>query len=123
MKYVYLLLGFLFLGLGLVGAVLPILPTVPFLLLASYFFTKSSDRVREWFHSTQIYKKHLKDFDENRSMPLKTKIGILALASSMLLLAFFKMHNIYGRIFIVLLIVFKYYYFFFKIETREISSD
>lgn len=123
MKYVYLLLGFIFLGLGVIGIALPILPTVPFLLLASYFFTKSSDRVKTWFHKTQIYKKHLKDFEKDRSMPLRSKIAILALASTMLLIALFKMHNIYGRLFIIALIIFKYYYFFFKIKTKEISSD
>lgn len=54
-KIVYLFLAFFFLALGIVGIALPVLPTTPFLLLASYFFTKGSDRFNRWFMSTNIY--------------------------------------------------------------------
>ncbi len=123
MKYLYMLLGFVFFGLGAVGVFLPILPTVPFLLLASFFFTKSSERIQTWFHKTELYKKHLKTFEEERSMSLKTKISLLLFASTMLIIAFLKMSNIYGRIFIIFLIIFKYYYFIFKIETVDSKKN
>jgi len=54
-KIVYLFLAFFFLALGIVGIALPVLPTTPFLLLASYFFAKGSDRFNRWFMSTDIY--------------------------------------------------------------------
>ena len=44
-KILWLILGFIGLGLGALGAVLPILPTVPFLLLAAVSFAKSSDKL------------------------------------------------------------------------------
>ena len=117
MKYIYFILGLICTGIGAIGVVLPILPTTPLLLLALFFFTKSSTRAREWFMKTRLYQNHISDFVEKREMRLKTKVGLLALASSMLLLAFFMMDNIYGRLTIIALILFKYYYFIFKIKT------
>lgn len=117
MKYIYFILGLLCAGIGAVGAFLPILPTAPFLLLACVCFGKSSPKADAWFRSTQLYKKHLESFVENRAMTLKTKITLLSFASTMLLIAFFMMENIIGRTVIIFLIIFKYYYFTFKIRT------
>lgn len=116
-KTLFVILGFIFFGLGAIGAVLPMLPTTPFLLLAAVCFTKGSARFDNWFKSTKLYKNHLDSFVTKRSMTLKTKICLCAFATCMLLIAFFLMSNIYGRIFIVCLILFKYYYFIFKIKT------
>lgn len=118
MKYVYIVIGIVSFGLGAIGTILPILPTVPFLLLSSYCFVRGSERFHKWLVSTKLYKKHLENFVENRSMPLKTKIAILALASSILLIAFLLMSNIHGRIAVLCILCCKYYYFIFRIKTR-----
>ncbi|MCD7905258.1 MAG: YbaN family protein [Clostridiales bacterium] len=117
MKILFIAAGFLFMGLGVVGVFFPILPTVPFLLLASVCFAKGSDRVDRWFKSTKLYKNNLEEFQKNGSMTMKTKLCILIPVSAMLLLAFFMMHNIPGRIVIAVLIVLKYYFFIFRIKT------
>lgn len=117
MKLIYILLGFIFTGIGAIGVILPVLPTTPFLLLALFFFTKGSSRVENWFKQTKLYKNHLDDFVKERSMTLKTKVMLLSFASTMLILAFFMMENLYGRITILILMVIKYYYFIFKIKT------
>lgn len=117
LRILWLILGFAAIGLGAVGVVLPVLPTTPFLLLASFCLAKGSEKFHTWFTGTKLYKNHLDDFVQNRSMTLKTKLGILLPASVMLLLALAAMPNKYDRAFIVFLIIFKYVYFFTRIKT------
>lgn len=116
-KLLWLMIGIVSMVLGAIGVVLPVLPTTPFLLLASFCIAKGSDRFHKWFIGTKLYKKHLESFVTSRSMTLKTKLCILLPASAMLILAMLAMSNIYGRVFIVFLIIFKYIYFFTRIET------
>lgn len=116
-KLLWLMIGIVSMVFGAIGVVLPVLPTTPFLLLASFCFAKGSDRFHKWFIGTKLYKKHLESFVTSRSMTLKTKLCILLPASAMLILAMLAMSNIYGRVFIVFLIIFKYIYFFTRIET------
>lgn len=117
MKGLYLALGFFFFGLGALGAVLPVLPTTPFLLLASGCFAKGSDRYHRWFQSTKLYEKHLASFYEHRAMTRKTKVTLLTFATSVMVLSLLGMPNIYGRLFMLSMIVFLHYYFHFKIHT------
>lgn len=119
MKYIWLIIGFIFVGLGVIGVFLPILPTVPFILGALFCFAKGSERAHNWLLSTKLYQKHVKQFDETRSMTLKAKIGILAFASLLLAAGFYFSPNLYARIIIVLLICIKYYVFIFKIKTAR----
>lgn len=116
-RIIWMLAGFLAMGIGAVGVALPVLPTTPFLLLASFCLAKGSDRFHRWFTGTKLYKRHLESFVKNRAMTLKTKFSLLIPASCMLVLALLVMPNIYGRLFIVFLIIFKYVYFFTKIKT------
>lgn len=121
-KVMFVVLGFIFLGIGAIGSILPVLPTVPFLLLASFCFIRGSKRFNNWFLSTGIYKKHLESFSKSRSMTLKTKISILAFASLMLIMAFIFSANIHARILIGVAFILKYYYFIFRIETIKGSG-
>ncbi|WP_461612635.1 YbaN family protein [Clostridium sp. Marseille-QA1073] len=116
-KYVLIGLGFLSLGLGIVGIVLPILPTTPFLLLSSYCFAKGSNKFHTWFISTKIYKNHLEDFVKTRAMTLKNKLSILCTAFTMLIIAFALNNNPYVRSLIIVLCIIMAYYFKFKIRT------
>ena len=58
LKIVWIVLGFLCLGLGTIGIVLPILPTVPFYMATLFCFAKSSKKLHDWFIGTNLYKKH-----------------------------------------------------------------
>jgi hypothetical protein len=86
-------------------------------LAALFCFAKGSDRMHRWLLSTKLYQKHVKKFNETRTMTLKSKIVILGFASSMLIAGFYFSKNIYARIIIILLICIKYYVFIFKIKT------
>lgn len=119
MRILYVVLGIICMGIGAVGVILPILPTTPFLLLASFFLAKGSKRFHKWFTGTKLYKNHLEDFVTHRSMTRKTKIGLLTFASALLMIPLITVDVLPMRIVIILLIVFKYYYFIFKIKTIE----
>lgn len=117
MRIIYCILGFITLGLGIIGVVLPIIPTVPFLLLTSFFFSKGSKRFNDWFTNSKIYKRYLEGFVKNKIMTLKSEIMLLAFVTSLLVFAMWKVNNIYMSICLIILIIFKYLYFIFCIET------
>lgn len=126
LKISFIILGFISLGLGILGIVLPILPTTPFLLLASYFFAKGSNRFHKWFISTKLYENYLEEFITSRAMTLKRKLSILLPVSAMLISTSIFVNNLYARIGISIIIVMKYYYFYFHIGTlkpNEIKTD
>ncbi len=117
MKIIYSLLGLLCFGLGVLGVILPILPTTPFLLAAAFCFARSSKRINDWFLSTKIYQNHLDSFVKERAMTLKTKASILGFASVMLMFPLIFSDSIIVKCIIMTLYVCKYSYFIFCIKT------
>ena len=116
-KYIYIVLGLVSFALGAIGVILPVLPTTPFLLLASFCFAKGSKRFHRWFTETKIYKKHLESFVREKAMTLKQKITLLAFADFMMAFPLILLDNLHVKILLVVLILFKFYYFIFKIKT------
>lgn len=117
MRIIFLCLAFIFMAIGIVGVVIPILPTAPFLLVAAFFFAKGSEKFHNWFISTKLYKKHLESFVQSKSMTLKSKLSILIPVSIMLIIAFIFVNNFHARIALVVLLIAKYLYFFICIKT------
>lgn len=76
-KIICLCLGFLGLALGALGAFLPILPSVPFLLLAACCFGKSSERLNRWFRGTRLYKNNLESYVKGEGMSKKSKARLI----------------------------------------------
>ena len=125
-KCFYIIIGFIALALGALGVVLPVLPTTPFLLLASFCFVRGSDKFDRWFKGTKLYKKHLDGFVKNREMTLKQKIVILVFADTMMMIPVILIDSTIMRISILLVIVVKLWYFIFRIKTvkkEELSKD
>ena len=60
-------------GLGAIGALLPILPTTPFLLLSGYFFVRSSEKMDRWLKGTKLYNFYVADYVEYRAIPREKK--------------------------------------------------
>ena len=123
MRILFICLGFIFVGIGAVGIVVPILPTTPFLLLASFFFAKGSKRFHDWFMSTKLYKKYLESFVKSRAMTLKAKLTILLPVSAMLIVTFIFVNNLHARIALVILFIAKYLYFFTQIRTIKEGEE
>lgn len=76
-KAFYIVLGCIGLGIGAIGAVLPMLPAFPFLLLAAFCFGKSSEKLHTWFINTKLYKNNLESYVQGKGMTRKTKIKIM----------------------------------------------
>jgi len=90
MKYAYIALGLLFLGIGAIGAIAPI-PTTPFVILAAICFGRSSKRLHARFVSTKFYRNNLESLIGKKTMTFKAKRKMLLMITSAMALSFFTM--------------------------------
>lgn len=117
-KALYIVIGMIGLGLGAVGAVLPLLPTFPFLLLAAVCFAKSSERLHTWFIGTKLYKDNLESYVAGKGMTRKTKVRIMVTVTILMSIGFIMMHAVtVGRIVLVIVWLFHLVYFTFGVKT------
>lgn len=123
-KLLWCLLGCLSLGIGAVGAILPFLPTFPFLMLTLFCFAKSSKCLHTWFVGTKIYKKNLESYVTSHSMTMKTKLRIMLTVSALMGFGFIMMSRVpAARVVLVIVWIFHIVYFLFGIKTLESELD
>jgi inner membrane protein ybaN len=121
-KIFWIVLGCIGVGLGAVGAVLPLLPTFPFLLLAAFSFAKSSERLHTWFVNTKLYKKNLESYVQGKGMTRPTKLRIMATVTVLMAVGFTVMmlKAVYVPCIILACVwVFHIVYFTFGVKTLE----
>lgn len=90
MRIIWFAFGCLSLALGMIGVILPLLPTVPFLLLATFCFARSSPRLHNWLITHPTYGAHIVAWQErgaieNRAKRLATGTIVLAFVLAVLL--------------------------------------
>lgn len=76
-KLFFLTGGFISLSIGMIGIVLPVLPTTPFLLLSGFCFAKSSKRFEDWLRKTKIYQFYVADYAQTKSISASRKKRII----------------------------------------------
>ena len=67
-------LGFLFLGLAILGILLPVLPGTPFLLLSAWFFARSSEKWHQRLLRSGVFGPLIRNWEENRCIACRTKL-------------------------------------------------
>ena len=121
-RILWIVLGCIGVGLGAVGAVLPLLPAFPFLLLAAFSFAKSSQRLHTWFVNTKLYKNNLESYVTHRAMTLRTKRRVMLTVTLLMAFGFTMMFlkGLYIPCGILAGVwVFHIVYFIFGIKTPE----
>lgn len=99
MRIFKMIIGFIALGLGVIGIFLPLIPTTPLVLLASFLFLKSSKKLHTWLLNNKYLGPYIKNYLDKKGIPLKTKIFVLiTLWLSILFSVFIVLDKLYLRL-------------------------
>lgn len=85
-KALYAILGCAFVVIGGIGAFLPVLPTTPFMILALWMFSKSSQRFHDWLYHHKMFGPPLQSWQQHRVIPIKAKLLSVTMISISLVL-------------------------------------
>ena len=123
MKLIWIVFGFLSLGIGAVGAILPFLPTFPFLMLTLFCFAKSSRRLHQWFLGTKLYQNNLESYVQNRSMTVKAKVRVMTTVTMLMGFGFCMMSHVpVARAVLVVVWLCHVLYFLFGVRTLKTET-
>lgn len=104
-KLTALLLAYLFLALAIIGLFLPVVPTVPFLLLAAWFSAKGSERLHRWLYEHPHFGKMLIDWEERGAISRKGKVATVLTLSASWTLLYFQLESTWGLAALALLFI------------------
>lgn len=115
-KILYIMIGCISLGLGIIGVILPILPTISFVLLAAFCFAKSSERLDGWFKNTKLYREN----NIKNGMTKRAKIRIMCSVTLLMSIGFIMMGLkgiVVGNIVLLIVWIFHMVYFTLGVKT------
>lgn len=115
-KILYIMIGCISLGLGIIGVILPILPTIPFVLLAAFCFAKSSERLDGWFKNTKLYREN----NIKSGMTKRAKLRIMCSVTLLMGIGFIMMGLkgiVVGNIVLLIVWIFHMAYLTFGVKT------
>ena len=115
-KILYIFIGCISLGLGIIGVILPIFPTVPFVLLAAFCFARSSERLDGWFKNTKLYREN----NIKNGMTKRVKIRIMCSVTLLMSIGFIMMglkDIVVGNIVLLIVWIFHMVYFTLGVKT------
>lgn len=125
-KILYIIIGCIGVGIGAVGAVVPMLPAFPFLMLAAFCFARSSEKLDRWFKGTKLYKDNLEDYVAGHGMTWKTKIRIMITVTLLMSVGFIMMGAkgiLTGCIVLSCVWLFHIIYFIFGVKTIPATKE
>ncbi|MBU4293630.1 MAG: YbaN family protein [Actinobacteria bacterium] len=78
-KILLIVAGTFFIGIGIIGIFIPILPTTPFILIAASLYARSSQKLYKWIINNKVFGRYIKNYREGKGIPLIIKISAIAL--------------------------------------------
>ncbi|MBM7635514.1 YbaN family protein [Streptococcus saliviloxodontae] len=120
MKKIFLItVGFVSLFLGIIGIVVPLLPTTPFLLLAGSCFASSSQKFDRWLKQTKVYDFYVGDYLETRSIARSKKKKILLQVYLLMGISIFFAPLLPIKVMLAVMTLFFSFVLFFKVPDKE----
>jgi len=116
---IFIFVGVAAMLLGIIGVVVPVLLTTPFLLLALYCFARGSKKLNCWFRKTWVYKKYLSEYARTKSLMFKKKMTIQFCANGMMIVSLLLIGNTVLRVLLVACLIIHNWFFMFKIKICE----
>ena len=105
-RWVLIIAGTFFVGLGVLGIFLPLLPTTPFFLLAAVCYVRSSRRFYNWLLNNKWFGNYIKNYREGKGVPLKVKVlSISFLWITIIFSAVFVISILFVRIILILIAI------------------
>lgn len=116
-RYLLLACAWLATVLGCIGIIVPVLPTTPFLLLATFLFAHSSPRLHAWIQSTGIYRRYVTPFKDAGGIDLGSKIRILLISYAVMGLSAYFVQRWYVWLVLGCVALFLFYLMLIRIPT------
>lgn len=104
-RWVLIIAGTFFTGLGIVGIFLPLLPTTPFLLLAAACYARSSKRFYDWLMNNKRFGRYIKNYREGKGISLKVKVVTICLLWLTIAISALVIHDLFIAIILMLVAV------------------